>query len=135
MAQTYKCPTCGRQFEGVSAAPGPTECAHCGGPPPFGPIIHLNPAVSVSSASMELTTDQVLDTVRLTVLGILLALGLTVGLSLGFGIGGWWGIGAGLAGGLGMPLLLALAFRRRRTRGWLAKVADWATERPTRRRQ
>jgi hypothetical protein len=100
------------------------------------PIVELQPARSVSSASLlKLTADQVLDAQRLTVLGILLALGLTAGLSLGFGIGGWWGVGAGLVAGFGMPYALAVAFRREHTRRWLALLADWATERPNLRRK
>jgi hypothetical protein len=73
-------------------------------------------------AAATVTADQVLDAQRLTVLGLLLTLGLTVG----FGIGGWAGTGAGLAAGLAVPVALVLAFRNRRTRGWLARLADKA---------
>lgn len=128
--QTYKCQLCGEQFQGESAAPGPVICPRCGGPPPFAPMLVLSPATATSSASMKLTTDQVLDAQRLTVLGLLLTLGLSVGLALGFGIKGWLGIGAGIVAAVAVPFTLALAFRRRRTRSWLAKLADWATERP-----
>jgi hypothetical protein len=83
---------------------------------------------------MTLTTDQILDNQRLTVLGVMSAIGLTVGIGLGFGIGGWWGVGIGIVGGFASPYALAVAFRRRRTRLWLANLADWATDRPNLRR-
>src|SRR5438067_1061454 len=134
MTQTYKCAGCSQEFEGVSAAPGTTVCPHCGGGPPFGASLKLQPARSVSSARLTLTTDQVLDTQRLTVLGLLGTLGVSVGLGLGFGIGGWEGATAGVLCGFGVPYLLAVAFRSRRGRRWLAKIADWATERPNLRR-
>jgi hypothetical protein len=74
--------------------------------------------------------DRVLDTQHLTVLGVLLGLGATVGLSVGFNVGGWQGFVGGLLSGLLTPVLLALAFRSRRTRYWLAAIADWVVERP-----
>jgi hypothetical protein len=72
----------------------------------------------------------VLDSHHLTVLGVLLGLGATVGLSVGFNVGGLEGLISGLASGVLTPLLLALAFRSRRTRYWLAAIADWVVERP-----
>jgi hypothetical protein len=72
----------------------------------------------------------VLDSHHLTVLGVLLGLGATVGLSVGFNVGGLAGLIGGLASGVLTPVLLALAFRSRRTRYWLAALADWVVERP-----
>ena len=74
--------------------------------------------------------DRVLDSQHLTVLGVLLGLGATVGLSVGFNVGGLGGLVAGLLSGILTPLVLALAFRSRRTRYWLAAIADWVVERP-----
>jgi hypothetical protein len=74
--------------------------------------------------------DRVLDTQHLTVLGVLLGLGATVGLSVGFNVGGWQGFVAGLLSGVLTPVVLALAFRSRKTRYWLAAIADWVVERP-----
>ncbi len=132
--QDYKCNRCGEPFRGPSKIDWEYRCPHCDSPPPFAPILHLQPASAASSASMTLTTDQILDNQRLTVLGVLSAIGLTVGIGLGFGIGGWWGVGIGIVGGFGSPYALAVAFRRRRTRLCLAKLADWATDRPNLRR-
>jgi hypothetical protein len=72
----------------------------------------------------------VLDTQHLTVLGVLLGLGATVGLSVGFNVGGWQGLVAGVLSGVLTPVILALAFRSRKTRYWLAAIADWVVERP-----
>jgi O-antigen/teichoic acid export membrane protein len=68
---------------------------------------------------------RVLDALRLTVVGLLLTVGLTVGLGIGFGIGGYTGAVVGTLSGAVVPLALAYAFRRHRTRNWLAQVADW----------
>lgn len=61
-----------RSVHSESACPTVRRCPNCGGLPPFAPIIELHPARATSSASLTLTTDQVLDAQRLTVLGILL---------------------------------------------------------------
>jgi hypothetical protein len=61
---------------------------------------------------------------------VLLGLGATVGLSVGFNVGGWAGVIGGILSGIFTPLLLALAFRSRRTRYWLAAIADWVVARP-----
>jgi hypothetical protein len=74
--------------------------------------------------------DRALDNQHLTVLGVLLGLGATVGLTVGFNVGGWAGVIGGILSGIFTPLLLALAFRSRRTRYWLAAIADWVVERP-----
>jgi hypothetical protein len=81
-------------------------------------------------AARRRAEDRVLDTQHLTVLGVLLGLGATVGLSVGFNVGGWQGLVAGLLAGVLTPVILALAFRSRKTRYWLAAIADWVVERP-----
>jgi hypothetical protein len=81
-------------------------------------------------AARRRAEDRVLDTQHLTVLGVLLGLGATVGLSVGFNVGGWEGLVAGLLSGVLTPVILALAFRSRKTRYWLAAIADWVVERP-----
>jgi hypothetical protein len=81
-------------------------------------------------AARRRNEDHVLDSHHLTVLGVLLGLGATVGLSVGFNVGGLEGLLSGLASGVLTPVLLALAFRSRRTRYWLAAIADWVVERP-----
>jgi hypothetical protein len=82
------------------------------------------------AAARRRTEDRVLDSHHLTVLGVLLGLGATVGLSVGFNVGGLEGLIAGVLSGMLTPVLLALAFRSRRTRYWLAAIADWVVERP-----
>lgn len=71
-----------------------------------------------------------LDSHHITVLGVLLGLGITVGLSVGFNVGGVDGLVSGIVSGALTPGILALAFRSRRTRYWLAAIADWVIERP-----
>jgi len=133
--QDYKCNGCEKPFRGPSHIGRDFRCPHCDSPPPFAAMLNLHPARSESSASLTLTTDQVLDAQRLTVLGVLGTIGLTVGLTLGFGIGGWWGVGVRAVSAVLAPLGLAEAFRRRPTRLWLAKAADWAVDRPNLRRR
>jgi hypothetical protein len=81
-------------------------------------------------AARRRTEERSLDSQHLTVLGVLLGLGATVGLSVGFNVGGWQGLVGGILSGILTPVLLALAFRSRRTRYWLAAIADWVVERP-----
>lgn len=81
-------------------------------------------------AARRRAEDRVLDNQHLTVLGVLLGLGATVGLSVGFNVGGWAGLVGGILSGILTPVLLALAFRSRRARYWLAAIADWVVERP-----
>jgi hypothetical protein len=81
-------------------------------------------------AARRRAEDRVLDNQHLTVLGVLFGLGATVGLSVGFNVGGWAGLVCGILSGILTPLLLALAFRSRKARYWLAAVADWVVERP-----
>lgn len=79
---------------------------------------------------MTLTTDQVLDTYRLAVITLLVTLGVAVLFGLWAVVGHLYGFVSGLAGGVVVPLGLALTFRSRKGRRWLAAAADWATERP-----
>jgi hypothetical protein len=83
-----------------------------------------------ADAGRRRNDDRVLDSHHLTVLGVLLGLGATVGLSVGFNVGGLEGLVSGIASGILAPVLLALAFRSRRTRYWLAAIAEWVVERP-----
>jgi hypothetical protein len=133
--QDYQCNRCKEPFRGPTRIGEDFHCPHCDSPPPFAVMVHLNPAHAESSASLTLTTDQVLDAQRLTVLGVLSTVGLSVGLALGFGIGGWQGALVGVVSGVMVPLGLAEAFRRRPSRLWLARVADWAIDRPNLPRQ
>jgi hypothetical protein len=83
-----------------------------------------------ADAALRRTDDRALDSQHLTVLGVLHGLGATVGLSVGFNVGGWQGLVSGLLSGILTPVILALAFRSRKTRYWLAAIADWVVERP-----
>jgi hypothetical protein len=119
----YMCDKCGEQF--LAPVSNTTPCPKCGAPPPF---------VASASARIEAeaefhataTSERILEALRLTVIGILVTLGVTVGAALGFDIGGWSGVGAGIVAVLSVPFALTVAFRNRRTRQWLAILADWA---------
>jgi hypothetical protein len=84
-----------------------------------------------ADAARRRTDDRVLDSHQLTVLAVVLGLGATVGLSVGFNVGGVEGLVSGVLSGVLTPVILALAFRSRRTRYWLAAIADWIVERPS----
>lgn len=100
--------------------PTPATCPTCGVEPPFMIVNRMKSSLSFLG-SLKPILDWVLDSQRIGVLALLLATGLAVG----FGIGGWLGVAAGILA----PLALAAAFRARRTRGWLARLADWASGR------
>ena len=54
--QHYQCNACKQGFDGPRSIGWGDRCPHCGSPPPFAPLLDLQPARSESSASMVLTT-------------------------------------------------------------------------------
>ena len=79
------------------------------------------------TATGEVT--RVLDSLRLTVLGLLLGIGLTVGLGIGVGIGGLAGAIIGTLSAVAVLALVIGLCRWQRSRSWLAERADWIVRR------
>jgi hypothetical protein len=121
--------------------PEPGDAAASGvGPPRYIGRAMIDPPDDPGNAQSSQTTRTVgrslvmpyriaepfLDSQRLTVLGVMMSVGISGGLGVGAIIGGLMGVGIGLVVGVGVPLLLARAFRYERTRIWLRRLADWA---------
>jgi len=119
----WNCRECGHEWE-ESASGHHGECPACHNKKNIWTRQSFDATLSFES-SLEPKLVRVLDALRLTVIGLLLTVGLTVGLGIGFGVGGCTGAVVGTLGGVLVPLALAYAFRKQRTRTWLAWVADW----------